>query len=964
MNAWIKTFLKSPLVQPPDQDQVTKMLRAVFIFGFPVSFLGLLVGLLDLIDNPSSYIFIYSMVLMTLLISLTFYLRGNYLGSSVTLIVLSGAFLTSAYIFYLGTHSVVVSGYLIIILLAAQLLGWKAGFITFILSAISSSLVIFLTQKGYLPAISYQPGPFDEWLSNMIIFIWVMYLVYHGSHSLNLVLKQADKTRQELLKSQQEQLNAQVELVSYSKDLERRIVQLQVAAEIARDAASLQEVNELLDRAVNLIRERFGFYHAGIFLIDERREYAVLQSASGEAGKRMIAQGHKLKIGEVGIVGYVTGTGRPRIVLDVGKDRAYYPNPLLPETRSELTLALISGGVVIGALDVQSREAGAFNEDDVAILQTMADQIAIAITNARLFTATRRQLEELSAIHAVVTAGVQATSEDDLIERATQIIANAFYPDNFGVLMMDENKKYLYHHPSYHEKHTISHPNIPLGMGIVGTVALTGQPKRIGDVTKEPAYLTYDPDTISELVVPMKIGERVIGVINTESKQPDNFTENDERLLTTFAGQLAIGIETIRLDKATRQRLAELEAIRQASMHMNTILDLKLLLEVLLEQATQLIEADTAHLFLYNDGILTFGTAYWKPGFPQELHAEPRPGGVTYTVARRGTRMVIDDARNHPMFRDAPWDGAVASLPLRRGDQVLGVMNLAHHGSAYEFNQNELRVMELFADQAAIALYNAKLYTDSQERAYLLAQTLAQREELDRLKSEFIQNVSHELRTPLAITRGYIDLLQNNELGELTKEQQDAIDILSRRINLLIKLVDDLVVILQAEANDLVKQDVNLNEILRTCIEDFQETIDRAGLTVEVNLPREAVIIQGDDSHLNRMIDNLIGNATKFTQPNGRIAVRLRTEADQAVIEVSDNGIGIAPEKIDRIFDRFYQVDGSTRRRFGGIGLGLSLVKGIVEAHAGTISVQSQPGEGTTFTITFPLVMKDNKITS
>jgi len=156
-------------------------------------------------------------------------------------------------------------------------------------------------------------------------------------------------------------------------DLERRAVQMDAAAQVAREAAAIRDVGQLLDATSRLISDRFGFYHAGIFLLDEVREYAVLRAASSIGGRRMLARRHKLKVGEVGIVGHAAGRGEPRIALDVGEDAVFFDNPDLPRTRSEMALPLKVRGQVIGVLDVQSTEEAAFSEDDVAILQTMAD---------------------------------------------------------------------------------------------------------------------------------------------------------------------------------------------------------------------------------------------------------------------------------------------------------------------------------------------------------------------------------------------------------------------------------------------------------------------------------------------------------------------------------------------------------------------------------------------------------------
>ncbi len=175
--------------------------------------------------------------------------------------------------------------------------------------------------------------------------------------------------------------------------LERRNVQLQTAAEISRSASTILDPEELMNQAVNLIQEHFNFYYVGLFLVDETGEYAVLRAGTGEAGRQMLAAGHKLKVGGSSMVGWCTARGQARIALDVGEEAIRFDNPLLPQTRSEMALPLISHGQwCIGALTVQSTEEAAFSEEDIAVLQTMADQLTIAIENARLYDAAQREI--------------------------------------------------------------------------------------------------------------------------------------------------------------------------------------------------------------------------------------------------------------------------------------------------------------------------------------------------------------------------------------------------------------------------------------------------------------------------------------------------------------------------------------------------------------------------------------------
>lgn len=180
-----------------------------------------------------------------------------------------------------------------------------------------------------------------------------------------------------------------------TRDLEHQTQKLRVAAEIARDVATARDINELLTRAPELIRSRFGFYHTGIFLLDHNQEYAVLVSSPTEAGKQMLADNHKFRVGGVGLVGRVAATGEPRIMLNVGADAGHFDNRELPDTCSEMALPLKVENKVIGVLDIQSDQAQAFNEDDIAIMQIMADQIAAAITRTRLLDEVEGSLKEL-----------------------------------------------------------------------------------------------------------------------------------------------------------------------------------------------------------------------------------------------------------------------------------------------------------------------------------------------------------------------------------------------------------------------------------------------------------------------------------------------------------------------------------------------------------------------------------------
>jgi signal transduction histidine kinase len=203
---------------------------------------------------------------------------------------------------------------------------------------------------------------------------------------------------------------------------------------------------------------------------------------------------------------------------------------------------------------------------------------------------------------------------------------------------------------------------------------------------------------------------------------------------------------------------------------------------------------------------------------------------------------------------------------------------------------------------------------------------------------------------------GYAELLAAGELGEVRPEQQGPLNIIVQRACVLRDLIGNITAILESEMREPVWEPVSLSELVGEAMKDFQVLADQAGLELQGDISNQVPTVLGDAEHLRRVVDNLIGNALKFTSSGGRVTVRLSEHDAEVMLQVADTGIGIAPEDQERIFDRFYQVDGTTRRTHGGCGLGLALVKEIVEKHGGGVSVESQPGQGSTFTVQLPAV--------
>lgn len=313
-----------------------------------------------------------------------------------------------------------------------------------------------------------------------------------------------------------------------TRDLEQRALQLQVTAEVASEAAAIRELEQLLRHTVHLISDRFNFYHAGIFLLDETGKYAVLRAASSEGGQRMLAHGHRLEVGQVGIVGYAAGSGEPHIALDVGSDAVFFNNPDLPQTRSEMALPLKVHQRVIGVLDVQSTKSNAFTEDDVTILNTLANQLALAIDNARLLAESQAALEELQELYQ-------------------QQVAQAWRSRL-------EHQSLAYHY--------------------------TRQGVRPADPVELPAE-----DDARILVAPIQLRRQSLGslVLRREADQPPWSPDEVEMVRATVA-QVALTLENARLLEENRRRALNEQLIGHITARTQSLLDLEAVMKTAVQE--------------------------------------------------------------------------------------------------------------------------------------------------------------------------------------------------------------------------------------------------------------------------------------------------------------------------------------------------------------------------------------------
>jgi GAF domain-containing protein/HAMP domain-containing protein len=339
-----------------------------------------------------------------------------------------------------------------------------------------------------------------------------------------------------------------------TRAMENRSEQLQAAAQVARQSAAIHDQLTLLNEATQLISRYFNVYHAGIFLIDDLREFAVLRATNSEGGQRMLARGHKLPIGQVGIVGFVAESGRPRIALDVGADAVFFNNPDLPQTRSEIALPLIVRGQIIGVLDVQSVEAQAFSPEDVETLQILADQIALAIENARLLQESKESLEQLNRAYGEQTqqSWVRKLKGGSL----------AYKYDRMGVSSMD-----------------------------------TEMTKALEKPEDKPLVQTRDG--YHELVIPITLRNQPLGVLRLRRESTrDSWSQDDVNLAMDAITQIVPAIESAHLLEETQSRVAREQILNELVRRLSQSLDLDALMQLSVKELAKMPDVNEVSIQL------------------------------------------------------------------------------------------------------------------------------------------------------------------------------------------------------------------------------------------------------------------------------------------------------------------------------------------------------------------------------
>ncbi len=548
-----------------------------------------------------------------------------------------------------------------------------------------------------------------------------------------------DEETADLLSAIAAQVSVAVRNAGLFKQVQSRSTQLQTAAEVSRAASSILEPDPLIRQTVNLIRERFNLYYVGLFLVDEPGEgtkepgrWAVLRAGTGEAGQIQVERGHKLEVGGGSMISECITSTKAQTPHRVSDTTQRFVNPLLPETRTEIALPLISRGQVLGAMSIQSDVEDAFSAEDVAVLQTMADQVANAIQNANLFRQTQARSEELTMLNEMSRV-LSANLDTDTILRSIYLYAYRLIDTStFFVALYNEETNQLSFPLSIEDNQYIDIPTRSLETGLTEYVIKNREAVLIREEVegwlRDHGIELRVTGSMSQswLGVPMLIGEQAIGIICVQNETPQHFSERHRDLLIAIASQSAIAIQNAQLFSQTQEALADTESLLTITRVASSSLELETTLGEVLEQVLKATDSDAGLITIFNPTTQTLELVSHR--LPDTLYENLREHGLAGTLCDlvyQGEEPVIVEN----LAEGAPADvtGLLAlgfqsyqGIPLEAKGIILG--SLCTFSKIILAPQEiSITLLQAAGQQIGVAIENANLFEQTQTQAAELA---------------------------------------------------------------------------------------------------------------------------------------------------------------------------------------------------------------------------------------------------
>lgn len=766
---------------------------------------------------------------------------------------------------------------------------------------------------------------------------------------------------------------AQVMLESQQNERELKVlVQVSASLNIAMDFDTLLE---FIYAQVSKVIEAPNFY---IVLYDDRTNelsFAFYQEDGERIPER---EGYRWQA-DRDILSEIVRTRQPYRTENYARDmQRRDATPENPQLRAWLGVPLNAAeGRCIGALALGTTEIGVtYTEEQTKLFWNIADLAATALYKLSLLEESKQLARQMKVLND--TSSQLATLFEDvdaLLQNIVESAVSILDCEAGSLLLVDEDRGDLVFRLAVGGGGSeLVGARIPMGSGIAGAVAATRQYLIVNDAQHDQRWYGEmnteqgaDFSTTNILAVPLVSRNRVIGVLEVMNKRDGTgFDDNNANLLMTFAGQAAVAIDNAdlfrRTDEALAGRVRQLFNMQRIDQELNRTLDFQRVVDLTVDNAIRESEADAAFLALVSQDRLRFEVVGCA-GYPERIvkvgDTFPIDHGILGMAYRRSRPLLTPDNK-------LPIDGltflpsAVSQIavPMITGDRVTGIL-LLETTQPNVFSQITAEHIEGIAEHANTAIANAQLF--------------AQLQRANTQRISFIGKVAHEFKNPLASIKGYADLLSTRVLGALNEQQQNYINIIQRNALRLQQLVEDFTDVTAQETGNLRlnMKAVNFFNVVLDTVRPMQRAFDEKNQQVVLEVPEDLPLVWGDERRLIQIMTNFISNANKYTKPNGRITIfaeHSRNIWDESgapeVVHcaVSDTGIGMSEEDLRNLFRPYWRSDNPEAKDQPGTGLGMSLTRGLIEAHGGRVWVESQLGVGTTFHFTIPLAKEGEKL--
>jgi GAF domain-containing protein/CheY-like chemotaxis protein/two-component sensor histidine kinase len=646
---------------------------------------------------------------------------------------------------------------------------------------------------------------------------------------------------------------------------------------------------------------------------------------------------------------------------------------------SIVVVPLIYRGRPLGTMTAINRpEQRDFTEKDVDLMVAFANQAATALENARLLEETQRRANRLAGAADIARHATAIMDQEQLLEVVVDLIREQFGFRLASVFLIDETSDELYPAAATEDfwEMVPDRYRQPMGRGAIGKAAHDGRTVLVTDAgesagenaSRNAATLRvegwHSPCSMS---VPIQIGGAVLGVLQVEADAARAFDENDQLALEIIADQIAIAYENAELLAETRSRMTDLQLLHDVSLAAASSSHLRETLQAAAEALATEWKGTQIALQLIDEERSTLRMKA-SVGYPTDGAGDldlPLGEGITGWVAEHGEAVLASDVGEDPRYYAAnPATRSELCVPLTTGGKVIGTLNV-ESSQVDAFSPDDQRLLTTLASNLAILIERARLFdevetarAESEQRAGALEGANARLKELDRLKSQFLANMSHELRTPLNSVIGFSEVLIDGLLGEMPPEQKECVENIYVSGEHLMALINDVLDLSKIEAGhmELAPETFDVRKVMQDVEKTVKPMFGDKSQILTIDHGDDLPALTADRVRLRQVLLNLLSNAHKFTPAEHEITLSCGL-ADQAtmVFSVMDTGIGIKPEDQEIIFEEFRQADGSAGREVEGTGLGLAISKRLVEMHGGSIWLESEYGQGATFSFLLPL---------